>query len=127
MSPWQALKLKLQSLPSSDVEGENPTEGVLARPGVRRPKQIAFAALQHRDYRAYFIGTMLSMMADNIEHVISYWVIFQAFKSPVLGGFAVISHWAPFLLFSVYLPFAFCRLLFLFGSWFLPFATVAAW
>ena len=102
MSPWQALKLKLQSLPSSDVEGENPTEGVLARPGVRRPKQIAFAALQHRDYRAYFIGTMLSMMADNIEHVISYWVIFQVFKSPVLGGFAVISHWTPFLLFSVY-------------------------
>ncbi len=42
------------------------------------------------------------MMADNIEHVISYWVIFQAFHSPVLGGFAVLSHWMPFLLFSVY-------------------------
>jgi MFS family permease len=45
---------------------------------------------------------MLSMMADNIEHVISYWLLFQRFKSPVLGGFAVISHWTPFLLFSVY-------------------------
>jgi MFS family permease len=42
------------------------------------------------------------MTADNIEHVISYWVIFQAFHSPMLGGFAVISHWMPFLLFSVY-------------------------
>ncbi len=42
------------------------------------------------------------MVADNIEHVISYWVIFQAFHSPTLGGFAVISHWLPFLLFSVY-------------------------
>jgi MFS family permease len=42
------------------------------------------------------------MMADNIEHVISYWVIFQAFHSPALGGFAVISHWLPFLLFSVH-------------------------
>lgn len=102
MSPWQVLKLKFQSLPSSDFEGERPAERVLASPGVRRPKPIAFAALQHRDYRAYFIGTMLSMMADAIEHVISYWVIFQAFKSPVLGGFAVISHWTPFLLFSVY-------------------------
>ena len=41
-------------------------------------------------------------MADNIEHVISYWVIFQAFHSAALGGFAVISHWVPFLLFSLY-------------------------
>ena len=41
------------------------------------------------------------MMADNIEHVISYWVVFQKFHSPALGGFAVLSHWLPFLLFSV--------------------------
>lgn len=45
---------------------------------------------------------MLAMMADNIEHVISYWIIFQKFESPALGGFAVFSHWVPFLLFSVY-------------------------
>jgi MFS family permease len=44
---------------------------------------------------------MLAMMADNIEHVISYWVAFQKFHSPALGGFAVVSHWLPFLLFSV--------------------------
>jgi MFS family permease len=45
---------------------------------------------------------MLSMMADNIEHVISYWVIFQAFHSPTLAGFAVISHWTPFLVLGVW-------------------------
>src|ERR1700730_6648650 len=50
----------------------------------------------------YFFGTATAMLADNIEHVISYWVIFQKFHSPALGGFAVISHWAPFLLFSMY-------------------------
>ena len=50
----------------------------------------------------YFFGTATAMLADNVEHVISYWVIFQKFHSPALGGFAVISHWAPFLLFSVY-------------------------
>jgi hypothetical protein len=44
---------------------------------------------------------MLVMMADNVEHVISYWMIFQKFHSPELGGFAVFSHWLPFLLFSV--------------------------
>ena len=61
-----------------------------------------FAALRVPDYRRYFITSLLSMTADNIEHVISYWVIFQQFHSPTLGGFAVISHWLPFLLFSVY-------------------------
>lgn len=43
------------------------------------------------------------MMADNMEHVISYWVIFQAFHSPLLGGFAVISHWLPSLLFAFHI------------------------
>ena len=42
------------------------------------------------------------MMADSIEHVISYWIMFEKFHSPALGGFAVVSHWLPFLLFSVY-------------------------
>jgi MFS family permease len=44
---------------------------------------------------------VLAMMADNIEHVISYWVVFQKFHSPALAGFAVLSHWLPFLFFSV--------------------------
>ena len=65
-------------------------------------KRVAFAALQHRDFRRFFITTMLAMMADNIEHVISYWLLFQKFHSPVLAGFADISHWTPFLLLSVY-------------------------
>jgi MFS family permease len=42
------------------------------------------------------------MMADNIEHVISYWVIFEKFHSPALGGFAVVAHWLPYLLFSIH-------------------------
>lgn len=42
-----------------------------------------------------------AMMADSIEHVISYWVIFQKFHSPALGGFAIVAHWLPYLLFSV--------------------------
>ena len=62
----------------------------------------AFAALRHPDYRFYLIGSTLAMMADSIEHVISYWMIFEKFHSPALGGYAVISHWLPFLLFSIY-------------------------
>jgi MFS family permease len=62
----------------------------------------AFAALRHAGFRPYVISSMLVMMADSIEHVISYWMLFQKFHSPALGGFAVLSHWLPFLFFSVY-------------------------
>ena len=65
-----------------------------------RPR--SFAALRHPHYRIYVTGAMLAMMADQIEHVISYWVIFQKFQSPALGGFAIFAHWVPFLLFSFY-------------------------
>jgi MFS family permease len=61
-----------------------------------------FAALHNPAYRRYFTVTLISMTADNIEHVISYWVMFQVFHSPALAGFAVISHWVPFLLFSLH-------------------------
>jgi MFS family permease len=61
----------------------------------------AFAAMHHAGFRAQLITGTLAMMADNIEHVISYWVVFQKFHSPALQGFAVVSHWVPFLLFSV--------------------------
>src|SRR5215468_1154087 len=65
-------------------------------------KQVAFAALHHPSFRFFFAGTMLAMMADNIEHVVSYWLLFQKFHSPALAGFAEIAHWTPFLLLSVY-------------------------
>src|SRR5450432_4309963 len=65
------------------------------------PAPKAFGALGVPGYRAYLATFMLTMMADNIEHVVSYWVMFQKFHSPALGGFAVVSHWLPFLAFSV--------------------------
>ncbi|WP_257180655.1 MULTISPECIES: MFS transporter [unclassified Bradyrhizobium] len=61
----------------------------------------SFAAMKSAPYRLQFGSYVLAMMADNIEHVISYWVVFQKFHSPALAGFAVLSHWLPFLLFSV--------------------------
>ncbi len=49
----------------------------------------AFAALRQPAFRGLFLGSSLAMMADSIEHVISYWIIFEKFQSPALGGFAV--------------------------------------
>ena len=61
-----------------------------------------FAALRNPTCRVYLGGAALAMMADNIEHVITYWVVWQRFHSPALTGFEVISHWLPFLLLSPY-------------------------
>lgn len=68
----------------------------------KQSNKPAFAALHHRSFRFFFLCTMLAMMADNIEHVVSYWLLFQKFHSPALAGFAEITHWLPFLLFSVF-------------------------
>ena len=66
-----------------------------------RPSHRAFEALSIPQFPVFVFTFVLTMMADNVEHVISYWVAFQKFHSPSLGGFAVISHWLPYLLFSV--------------------------
>ena len=66
------------------------------------PARQSFQALRHAGFRFFFVGMAVTMLADNIEHVISYWVMFQKFHSEALAGFAVISHWVPFLFFSVY-------------------------
>src|SRR5215469_4817842 len=72
-----------------------------ARVPPSRSTTRAFPALRHRGFQAQFATYVLAMMADNIEHVISYWMLFQKFRSPALAGFAVVSHWLPFLMFSV--------------------------
>ena len=73
-----------------------------AREAAAPPAATKFGALYHRDYRRYFLLALLGMTAESVEHVTSYWVIFESFHSPTLAGFAVISHWVPYLVFSVY-------------------------
>ena len=68
----------------------------------RGKRAVAFAALRHPPFRIYLTASMLAMTGDNMEHVISYWAMFQEFRSPLLGGYAVISHWLPVLLFGLY-------------------------
>jgi MFS family permease len=68
---------------------------------VGAPPRVSFAALRVPGFRAFLATYFLAMMADNIEHVISYWMAYQKFHSAALGGFAVVSHWLPFLVFSI--------------------------
>ena len=66
------------------------------------PDTRSYAALRYPASRIYLLGAALAMMADSVEHVISYWIIFEKFQSPSLAGFAVIAHWVPFLLCSIW-------------------------
>lgn len=66
------------------------------------PDTRSYAALRYPASRMYLGGAALAMMADSIEHVISYWIIFEKFQSPSLAGFAVIAHWVPFLIGSIW-------------------------
>ena len=45
-------------------------------------KAPSFAAFQFIGFRFHVATYMLAMMADNVEHVISYWMLFQKIHSP---------------------------------------------
>lgn len=62
---------------------------------------MKFAALRAPWYKSYLTGGSLLMSGDNAEHAITYLVMWRLFESPLLAGFAVISHWLPHLLFSI--------------------------
>jgi len=47
-----------------------------------RPKAQRFPALSVLHFRLYAITAGHSMVADNIEHVIGYWVIWELTHSP---------------------------------------------
>lgn len=71
-------------------------------PAKSSPKTRRFAALTVPHFRYYAGTALLSMVGDNIEHVIGYWVIWQLTQSPFWLGYAVVAHWLPFTLFSFY-------------------------
>ncbi|WP_243754418.1 hypothetical protein [Labedaea rhizosphaerae] len=45
-----------------------------AAPAATADPPRKFAALRNKDCRPYLFGAALAMMADNIEHVITYWI-----------------------------------------------------
>ncbi len=87
--------------PSTSTPTPSPSPSPAFAQSTESPRHQSFAALQSRGFQAQLGTFVFAMMADNIEHVISYWVMWEKFHSAMLGGFAVISHWLPFLLFSV--------------------------
>ncbi len=62
---------------------------------------MRFAALRAPWYKGYWVGGSLMMGGDNLEHAITYWVMWQEFHSPMLAGLAVLTHWLPHLFLSI--------------------------
>ena len=74
----------------------------MANPVESDLKVQRFPALSVPHFRLFAVGNGLSMTGDNMEHVIGYWVIWQVTHSPFWLGYAVVAHWLPFTLFSLY-------------------------
>jgi MFS family permease len=62
---------------------------------------VRFVALRAPWYKGYWVGGSLMMGGDNLEHAVTYWVMWQTFHSPLLAGLAVLTHWLPHLFFSI--------------------------
>jgi len=62
---------------------------------------VRFAALRAPWYKGYWVGGSLMMGGDNLEHAVTYWVMWQTFHSPLLAGLAVLTHWLPHLFLSI--------------------------
>jgi MFS family permease len=67
----------------------------------QRRAPAGFAALKDRGFRHFALLSAAAMLADNVEHVMTYYAAFRRFHSPMLGGFAVIAHWVPYLFLSI--------------------------
>lgn len=67
------------------------------------PRPRRFPALANPHFRLYWLSSAMANTADNVEHVIGYWVIWQLTHSPFWLGYAVVSHWLPFTLFSLHM------------------------
>ncbi|NKB50116.1 MAG: MFS transporter [Alphaproteobacteria bacterium] len=87
---------------SATPPGDNSPSGPPTGAGGTAPDRRSYAALRYPAARIYLLFAAMAMMADHVEHAISYWIIFAKFNSPALSGFAVISHWLPFLLGSIW-------------------------
>jgi hypothetical protein len=72
------VRLHVASFSAAPPGAQTPLSASPAAPAAK------FAALRSRDCRPYLFGAALAMMADNIEHVITYWVLGQKFHSPPL-------------------------------------------
>ena len=55
----------------------------------------ALSALQHRNYRLYWLGQLSSVLAQNMEGVAQSWLVLELSDSPLLLGLTGLTFAAP--------------------------------
>jgi MFS family permease len=61
-----------------------------------------FAALQHRNYRLFFIGQLISLTGTWMQNVAERWLVWQLTSSPFKLGVVTFAAGVPVLLFSLW-------------------------
>ena len=61
-----------------------------------------FAALQHRNYRLFFIGQLISLTGTWMQNVAERWLVWQLTNSPFKLGVVTFAAGVPVLLFSLW-------------------------
>ncbi len=61
-----------------------------------------FAALQHRNYRLFFIGQLISLTGTWMQNVAQAWLVYQLTNSPFKLGVVAFSAGVPVLAFSLW-------------------------
>jgi MFS family permease len=56
---------------------------------------LALSALRHRNYRFYWFGQLVSVLAQNIEYVAQSWLVLELTNSPLLLGLTGLSQAIP--------------------------------
>jgi hypothetical protein len=75
--------------------------GLVSQATVSAPA-VRFPALRIPEFRAYWVTSTVAMLADNIEHVVGYWLLWELTHSPFWLGYALFAHWFPFVLVSLH-------------------------
>jgi MFS family permease len=92
------------SPPPAGVEAPPPAERAApaAAPAGRAGRPRRFAALQHRDYRLYWFGNLVSLLGTQMSGVAIGWQIYQMTRDPLMLGLTGLFTVVPLVLFSLY-------------------------
>ena len=63
---------------------------------------VAIRALQHRDFRAFWVGQLVSLVGTWMQSVGQAWLVLELTNSPFELGLVSTLQFGPFLVFSVF-------------------------
>src|SRR5690242_12009622 len=85
------------------VSSEAPPAPISAATSLPPPPRVSrFAALQHRDYRLYWVGSFVSLLGTQMSSVAIGWQIYHLTNDPLMLGLTGLFTVVPLVLFSLY-------------------------